>query len=97
MKILGIIIAASLILCVARVLLVAVIFIFVGSLLWGVFFRPAETFGLLIFCAATSYLQHNPAAGVVITAMLILIVFRIRHDAAEPSGGIDLDSSGPDH
>jgi hypothetical protein len=49
-----------------------------GVLLWGLFFRPAETFGLLALGLISNLFRWSPWAGVVSLALIALIAWFVR-------------------
>ena len=72
MKILGVIIAAGLILCVLRVAIVGLMLLMAAMLLWGVFCKPVETFGLLLFCLMASLVERHPLPCLALLAIATL-------------------------
>ena len=86
MKILGVIIAASLILCVLRVAILGLVFVVAGLLLWGVFCRPVETFGLLLFCLIASLVERHPLPCLALLVIATLANCRAANrDSEAPS------------
>lgn len=73
---------ACIILSVVRSVVIAVVVALAIMLLWGMFFRPRETFGLLMFGLMMQLLEQH--AGACIAAASCLLCVGIIADRRSP-------------
>jgi hypothetical protein len=90
----AIIIVACLALTVLRTAIVVLVAAVGLSVLWGVFFRPAETFGLLLLLAFISLLNLYPLAVLSLIGFLGFIVL-MRRPASEDELAPIVEGSRP--
>jgi len=77
MKLLGMLLLAGIVLNVLQAALSVLVIVGLICLVIGVFVRPAETFGLLLFGAFSTLLQTHPVGCIwLITLMLIVAFFK---------------------
>lgn len=75
MKVIGFILAGSIALSLLGAITSVLIAAIGLAIIWGVFFRPAETFGLLLFGLIMNLLKWNAWAGVVTLTLLAFLSF----------------------
>ncbi|WP_165323540.1 hypothetical protein [Rhizorhabdus phycosphaerae] len=84
MRAIGYLVIAAIAIALLQRVLAVLLIALCALLLWGVFFRPAETFGLLCIGLLSSLLERNPWAGAAILALLCLLVKMLPdHDSAD--------------
>jgi hypothetical protein len=74
---LGILITACVVLAAAQAAAALLILLLI-AIVWGVFVYPRETFGLLSFCLAASFIERAPFAFVGVVAILAAVSL-VRH------------------
>jgi hypothetical protein len=85
MRWLVIIIVACLLLTVLKAA-IAVLLILLGiAVLWGVYFRPAETFGFFALMSFMSVLERYPLPVLLLIGLLGVLAFLQRPDGAPAS------------
>lgn len=89
MKILGYVFAASLLLAVLRMAVIAVLLVLAGLLLWGIYAKPSETFGLLILLLLFGLIDRQPLACVVVAGIgwVIVKIIEINSDRTKQGSG----------
>lgn len=73
MRAIGYLVIAAIAIALLQRVLAVLLIALCALLLWGVFFRPAETFGLLCMGLLSTLLERNPWAGMVTLAMFWLL------------------------
>lgn len=81
-------IAAGLALTVLKAAIVVLLLMIALAILWGIFFRSAQTFGLLAFLVFTSLLQQHPVPVLVLVGVLGVIAY-VRRPAGPSSAGAE--------
>jgi hypothetical protein len=81
----GMILLACIVLTVIQAALSVLVIVGILLLIVGVFYRPAETFGLLMFGAFSTLLQTHPVGCIwLITLMLIVAFFKRKRGGQGP-------------
>ena len=75
MRVIGFILAGSIALSLLGAITSVLIAAIGLALIWGVFFRPAETFGLLLFGLITNLLKWNAWAGVALLGLFVMLAW----------------------
>lgn len=90
MRFLAFLIVAGVILCVLRAVTLALILVFVVSLVWAILTRPLELLGFLLIVLLMEALSLSPVTTIVCVALVVSIAV-IR----KPAGGVHSRESSP--
>lgn len=74
MRLTGIFFSACVIIAAIKAAIVALILLFMVSLLWGFYLRPRELAGFVMFCAFLSAFGMFPGACIAIIGLAIIAV-----------------------
>ena len=72
MKAAGILFTAVVILSIAQSAVAALVIVLLLTLLWGVLFRPRETFGFLMFGVIMNLFEHHAGACIAVIGCLMV-------------------------
>ena len=73
MKIAGTLFAACIILAILQSVVTALAIALILMLLWGVYFRPQETFGFLMFGLIVQLFEHHAAMCIAVTGVVVAV------------------------
>lgn len=73
MRLLGIFLSACVIFAVLKAAIVALVILFVVSLLWGFYLRPREVMAFLAYCALLGLVGAHPTATLVIIGAAVIV------------------------
>jgi hypothetical protein len=81
MKLIGMFIVACVVLSVLQAALSVLVVVGILLLIIGAFYRPAETFGLLLFGAFSTLLQTHPVGCIWLITLMLAVAFFKRERA----------------
>lgn len=80
MKAVAYVIIASLVIAALQYAMIVLLMLGALALLWGAFFRPGETFGLLFLGLLANLLQRMPGVGIPVLILLAVIAIFSQDD-----------------
>ncbi len=72
MRLLGIFLSACVILAALKAAIIALVVLFLVSLLWGFYLRPREVMGFLAYCSALSVISAHPTVSLGIIGFAVI-------------------------
>lgn len=74
MRLFGMFLTACVVFAALKAAIVALIFLFLVSLLWGLYLHPREVTGFFAYCTLMSFVGANPALSLAIVGLAIICV-----------------------
>lgn len=73
MRLLGIFLSACVILAALKAAIIALVILFVVSLLWGFYLRPREVMAFLTYCALLGLVGAHPIGTLLVIGAAIIV------------------------